>query len=171
MKKIILITIMLAFTLSVFGGDLDPSAIVDSATTTPEMWTDLYNALTGDSTYDNVSSNVGCKVYRAKVVTYKEGNFYYATVTEIDDDFGFTADTQSIDDGLIQFTKASAFTEDKTYLSWSISDFDDAGNEIFFEIYLKRLSANTIALQYYLEGSTVVPDGELTIFVEIIVHP
>ena len=54
MKKIILLLILIAMCVSVWGGNLDDSAIVDSATTTPEMWTDLYNALTGDSTYDNV---------------------------------------------------------------------------------------------------------------------
>ena len=54
MKKIIVLIILMGLCFGLCGGDLDDSAIVDNATIQPEFWTDLYNALNGDSTYDNL---------------------------------------------------------------------------------------------------------------------
>jgi len=61
--KFILTIIMIGMCVSAWGGNLDDSDIVDGATTTPEMWTDLYNALTGDSTYDNVVFSIDSTKY------------------------------------------------------------------------------------------------------------
>ena len=54
MKRIIVLIILMSLCFGLWGGDLDDSAIVDGATIQPEFWTDLYNALNGDSTYDNL---------------------------------------------------------------------------------------------------------------------
>ena len=151
--------------------DLSKTAIVDDATILASFWTNLYDALTGDTVYDNVNSLLGVGVYRAKIVTYFSTPHFYATITELEDSLGITPDAQDIGSGYIQFNKTGAFDTDKTFLSWSISDYDDPGGEPSLEIYLKRSTDNTIILDYYDSASHTPPEDSLTIFIEIIVYP
>ena len=150
--------------------DLSKTAIVDDATILASFWTNLYDALTGDTVYDNVNSLLGVEVYRAKIVTVKDGQ-WGATITELEDSLGITPDAQDINSGYIQFTKTGAFDTDKTFLSWSISDYDDSGGDPSLEIYLRRLTDNTIILDYYDTSDHNPPEDSLTIFIEIIVYP
>ena len=151
--------------------NLDKSAIVNDATILASFWTNLYDALTGDTVYDNVNSLLGVGVYRAKIVTYFSTPHFYATITELEDSLGITPDAQDINSGCIQFTKTGAFDTDKTFLSWSISAYDGFGNEDSLEIYLIRSSDNLITLDYYIAGANTPPEDSLTIFIEIIVYP
>ena len=151
--------------------NLDKTGIVTGQDITAAHITALYDALTGATKYDNVNSELGVEVYRAKITTTFDGSHFYPTITELENSLGITSDTQSLDDGHLYFEKTGSFSTDKIFLSWSISDYDDAGSNPPIEIYLRRVSDDRILLNYWTNGIQRPPLEDLTIFIEIIVYP
>ena len=95
--------------------NLDKSAIVTDATIIAKFWTDLYDALTGDTIYDNVSSLIrGVKVYRIQLAFGGEND--PQIVYTYENTLGGTVVWTRTDVGTFMGTLSGAFPPDKTHI-------------------------------------------------------
>ena len=108
MKKIILLLILIAMCVSVWGADLSKTGITDAGTIEAVHITRLYDTLTGDSTYDNVKTLLGnIKEYTAHTVFVDGSNWTTTELVNTTDASGVTislSDQNNKEDIYVIFT-------------------------------------------------------------------
>ena len=163
-----------------WGGDLDDSAIVDGATIQPEFWTDLYNAMTGDSTYDNVvivskdtlHAHYGKKIYRG-YINIEEGDFTeYEMVNTFD---SLTVDSTGIASGSFKITSDSEFTQFKCFVGSQIEYLEDeiVQGKRLPEIEMYRTSSSQFTIKLWKDHNSYYDPATgkvLRLCIEIVVY-
>jgi len=113
MKRFSLILILLmAFSVSLFAGDLDKPSTARGNIISGSEISDLYSTVIGDSTFDNIKLN-GVKTYRA-LVTQSSTDAPVATVLE--NTLGDTVDFTRTGTGAYVLALDSCFIANKTFL-------------------------------------------------------